>query len=64
MLLMILMLDAWLREIYFLKQQSILLQDLLHVPLFAHKVQGLHRWAEPQGRFRRDPLGGREVLLG
>ena len=29
MLLMLLMLDAWLREINFLKQESILLQDLL-----------------------------------
>ena len=58
MLLMLLMLDAWLREIYFLKQESILLQDLLQVPLFVHEVQGLHGWADPQGGFRSDPLGG------
>ena len=64
MLLMLLMLDARLREIYFLKQESILLQDLLQVPLFVNEVQGLHGWADPQGGFRCDPLCGGEVMLG
>ena len=60
---MFLMLYTWLREIYFLKQESILLHDLLQVSLLVHEVQGLHGLTDTQGGFRCDPLGGIEVLL-
>jgi hypothetical protein len=64
MLLVLRVLDARLREVYLLKQESVLLQDLLQVSLFVDVIQGLHGGADAQGGFRGDPLGGSEVLRG
>lgn len=64
MLLVLRMLDARLREVYLLKQESVLLQDLLQVSLFVDEVKGLHGGADAQRGFRGDLLGGSEVLRG
>ena len=64
MLLVLRVLHARLREVYFLKQESVLLQDLLQVSLFVDVIQALHGGADAQGGFRGDLLGGSEVLRG